>query len=427
VKERLLPLALALAALGLFWLLLFPKPAPRSDEAAHPLSTERAPAGYLGLVRWLAASHVPTLAWRSRYERLAVPGPALPDERGNLMVVSLPFAMPMRLGEAAALDAWLRKGNTLLVMAALDDTPRWAIAAPGRFDAQLLAVAHLQFEVIHLPAGKRGDAARLREAIEDTLAGAHVDVRPVRTAGSSHPMFAGVSRIATHTELPASRWRGSAPDPGPVLEVARRADSGDAAIWMRSFGAGTIVVSGYASPLSNQRLGEGDNARWFANLVATQLGPRGRVVFDDAHQGGVDDYDPQRFYGDPRLRRTLGWLVLLWALWVFGSRALAPARPPAPRIDDTALLAVTADFYAGVLKPAVAGERLCAHFFDAIRRRLGQPENGQPVWAWLEGHGRVSAAEIDELRRLHGRAQAGRRLDLQRLHALLHDLSGKIA
>ncbi len=376
-------------------------------------------------------NHIPSSAWRSRYTALDHPGVAIPQRSGNLMIVSLPFDQVARADESAALEAWVRRGNSLLVMAALDDTPRWAATSPGNFVLQLKDVAHMAFEVIP-EAGSPANSAtnrvgRTLEAVGNALRGEHVELQPAGVGGTSHAMFEGVARLATVSELPASRWRASAPDGAVVLELARRVDNGDAALWARSLGSGTIIVCGYASPASNGMLGEAGNARWMANLVATYLGPSGRVVFDDAHQGSVDYLDARNFFGDARLHRTLGWLLLLWALWVFGARALQPARGGGARVDDTALLAVTADFYAGALSPAVAGEQLCAHFFDGIRRRLQLPEDGKPVWDWLAGHGRVTAAELSELKRLHARALAGRRLDLQRLHILLHDLSGKIA
>ncbi len=431
MRERLLPVALACAALGLFWLLLFPKPRPPGSDVPRPLSTEAAPTGYLGLSRWLAANRIPTTAWRSRYTALDLPGVAIPQRSGNLMIVSLPFDEAARADESAALEAWVRRGNTLLVMAALDDTPRWAAMSPGNFVLQLNDVAHLAFEVIPAAGPPPKSAAnrvdRTLEAVGNALRGEQLELQPAGVGGASPAMFEGVARLATFSELPASRWRGSAPDGAAVLELAHRIDTGDPALWARSWGSGTIIVCGYASPLSNAMLGEAGNARWLANLVATYLGPAGRVVFDDAHQGSVDYLDARNFFGDARLHRTLGWLVLLWAVWVFGTRALLPARSGAARVDDTALLTVTADFYAGALSPAVAGEQLCAHFFDGIRRRLQLPQDGKPVWDWLAAHGRVTAAELAELKRLHARALAGRRLDLQRLHILLHDLSGKLA
>jgi hypothetical protein len=288
-------------------------------------------------------------------------------------------------------------------------------------------IAHLGFETIEPPDSEDSDRDRVRAAVEATIADKHVELRPAPVGGATHPLFAGVTTLATHSELPASRWRASAHDGAAVLEVAHRQDTGDPAIWMRSFGQGTIIVSGYASPLSNEMIGTAGNARWLANLVATYVGPGGHVLIDDSHQGGLDYYDPGRFFGDARLHRAIGWLILLWAFWVLGTRALLPAREATRRVDDTALLGVTADFYAGALSPAVAGERLCAHFFDSIRRRCALPENGQPVWDWLAGHARIDPREIAELQRLHARALDGRRLDLARLHALLHDLSGKIA
>ena len=44
------------------------------------------------------------------------------------MFTTLPHALPVRPQEATQLDAWVARGNTVVVMAALDDTPLWALA-----------------------------------------------------------------------------------------------------------------------------------------------------------------------------------------------------------------------------------------------------------------------------------------------------------
>ena len=56
-KQRI-ALFLALGALALFYVLLFPTPAPRSEPPTRPQSTESGVNGYLALSRWLDASGV---------------------------------------------------------------------------------------------------------------------------------------------------------------------------------------------------------------------------------------------------------------------------------------------------------------------------------------------------------------------------------
>ena len=110
-----------------------------------------------------------------------------------------------------------------------------------------------------------------------------------------------------------------------VLELASNRDSGAPALWLLPYGDGQIVVSAYGSIFTNKVLGESDNARLLANIVRSSLGEKGRVIIDDAHQGLVSFYDPDKFFGDSRLHRTLLWLLGLWLLFVLGWRRLRGA------------------------------------------------------------------------------------------------------
>lgn len=413
MKEHLASLGLALAALALFWLLLFPKPERPQSAVPQPVSSEAGAAGYLGLTRWLESEHVPLMVWRGRYTRLDAPG-VLPTGTGNVLITTMPHALPVRAAERPSLERWVRHGNTLVVMAALADTPPWSLIADRTFQAQLRQVAQLDFEAFDT------------KPVAKLLAPSHVALQPLPTAAGPHPLLGGVGSIATVSELPASRWRAIPVDDAPVLALARRVDNGDEAVWLRALGRGVIVVSAYASPFSNEAIGAGDNARWFATVIAQRLGPGGRVLLDDAHQGIVDYYDSHAFFADPRLHASLGWIVLAWLVFVLGARRLAPAGVGVVRVDDAAMLKVSAGFYTHALSPAATAARLLEHFFNSLRRRLQLREDGAPVWDWLERQARVPGAELAELRRLHERAAAGRAIDLLRLQTLLSSLSGHL-
>jgi hypothetical protein len=419
VKERLVTLGLALAALAVFWALFLPKPAAPSSEVSRPLSTDARAAGYLGLVRWLAAEHVPAVAWRRRFDQLAAPR-AVPSERGNVLITTVPHPAPVRPAEQQSLDAWLARGNTLIVMAALDDTPRWSGGAPEDFFDELKRLTRIEFTVIEETPASGGE--RARAAVREVLAPARVTLEPV----AAHPLLAGVRVIATSSELPASRWRAQPMDVAPLLELARRSDTGEAALWLKAQGAGRVIISAYASPLSNAMLGEGDNGRWLSNVLGARLGPGGEVLIDDLHQGLGDEYDAAAFYRDARLHRTLGWLLALWLVFVVGARPLRAAVAASKRVDDTAFLTLSAGFFANALAPAVAGSRLLEHFFNSIRRRRGLREDGAPVWDWLGADARVTSGELARLKRLHARAGDGRRINLARLNQDLSQLARKL-
>ena len=52
---------------------------------------------------------------------------------------------------------------------------------------------------------------RIRLMNLNSLRGEHVELQPAGVGGTSHAMFEGVARLATVSELPASRWRARSP------------------------------------------------------------------------------------------------------------------------------------------------------------------------------------------------------------------------
>lgn len=423
MKEWLVSAGLAVGALALFWALMFPK-VGGEDRTALPVSTDDGPQGYLALDRWLAAERVPVAHLHRRYTDLAA---AAGGGTGNVLVTTMPHRAPVRRAEQDQLTAWVARGNTLLVMASLDDTPRWAVLNySGNFQDQLARLTRIKFEVIEEKKAHT-DADKVRAAVDAALRETRVTLEPVRTAVGVHPLFDGVETVSTRSDLPASRWQASAMDSAPLLAIARRRDTGDAAVWLAPSGKGAVILSGFATPFSNELIGAAGNSRWLGNILAESLGPGGRVIIDDAHQGIVDYYDPTAFFADPRLHHLLWWIVLVWFAWVVGAPRLRPAASQRPPIDDAAMLRMTARFYAGAITAPTAGARLIEHFFNAIRRRRGLREDGTPSWDWLEAQARVPRAELDELRTYYERSADGRSIDLGRLDALLSTLSGHIA
>jgi hypothetical protein len=330
-----------------------------------------------------------------------------------VLFTTMPHALPVRASELPSLDDWIRRGNTLVLMAALDDTPRWSAAVDASFATRLAQLSQLRFALVPASQSPAAPQVTTRPAVELTPIG-------------KHPLLAGVESIATASDLPGSRWRALPATHAPLLELARRRDTGDPAVWITSHGAGRLIVSAYASPFANRQLGQSDNARWLADLVGLVLAPDGVFIFDDAHQGLVSFYDPDRFFSDPRLHRTLLWMLLLWLVFVLGSQRLRGAAGRAEPIDDVAMLRVSAGFFANTIRPAAVARRLFEHFFNSLRRRLSLPENGSPVWEWIEAHARVPRSELDGLRRSYQRSQADHSVNLVDLQAQLSQLAGQL-
>ncbi len=410
MKERLLTLALALAALFCFYALLVPKP---DDGASHsePLSTDAGDNGYLGAWRWLAAEQVPLVSLQNRYTSLRQPDVA-PSVSGNLLIMTLPQRLPSKAGEWQALESWVADGNTLLILAALDDTPQWTFETNPSPQPALERISHMTFSSDDKSSPPLRDWLVPRP-MESVPQGRHVLMREVHT-------------LYAISDRPASRWRAYNSDGMLSLRLAHLSDANHGALWLKSSGGGQLIVCAFASLLSNRALGHADNARLLANIVAWTRSGAGRVIFDDAHQGLVRFYDPARFFADPRLHHTLLWLLLLWLLFVLGPLRLRAAADGWQRIDETVLLEASGRFYTRSVDPLDAQRVLLANFFDALRRAQGLPQTGEPIWEWLDAQAALTPAQRAELQQCYARTCAGERVPLPRLHNLLSRLQEQL-
>lgn len=426
MKDKLVTIALAVCALAMVYALFIPKQMPAEAEPPLPLSSELRAAGYQAAWRWLKAEGVPVAALRDNFDVLGRK-PAL-AATGNVLLTTLPNKLPASALEAGRLDAWIERGNTLLVMAALDDTPAWSLGSGDHLNRELARLARLD---VASEGSESQDGApkennrgkQVKRVVEQVLR----DRRSVLEPRGSHPLLANVHAVNITSDLPASIWKARPMDASAVLTIARLKDSDDPAIWLRRQGQGQVIVFAFASPFSNRDIGSGDNGMLLSNIVGWSLRPHGTFVFDDAHQGAVNYYDAKAFYADPRLHRTLGWLVLLWFVFVIGIQRLRVHCGDWRPIDITAFVAVTGEYLASTLMPVAAGSRLIENFFRSIQRRMNLAEDGTPQWAWLSRQTTIRAEEIETLRAMYTRAVAGKRIDLLKLHSLIRQLQEKIA
>lgn len=420
MRERATTLALALAAFAAF-LVMFRggAPHPAGKPPPRPTSVERAGGGLSALGAWLRRDGRRVVSWSESYERL---GDAASAGTGHLLIVALPGRVAIETRELPALDRWVRAGNTLLVLAALVDAPEWAAGGESpAFDLE--ALTGLAFT--------RGDAgpgdapARERRAVPRTLAAPR---RHIAQPSRAHPLLEGVRSLHARSVVAPGSWRLRLPFETFALELAREWPSEQGVLWLRRLGAGRVVVSGYGSLFCNDLLGEGDNARLLANLVATSLGPHGTVLVDDGRQGLTADYDPQQFYADPRLHWSIAIVVAVWLCWALaGTRLRAPLAatcPPVP--DEVQLLRRTASFMERVTPPAAAAIELVAAFSRRLARRHRLPAATQPPWEWLEARLGAGSPDLLELRRRCADVASGRPVRLSLLHNLLLRLESRL-
>lgn len=416
MRERLTTLVCALGAFALLLTIVL-NGQDASDSAGdipRPTSEEWRPNGYRGAMTWLSQQHIRTVSVRNRFNELTAL-PRLPAT-GNLLIVTLPAATAFKTEEFRPLESWVRAGNTLLVLAALSDNPNWAFMAGRSAGSDLSLLTGLQFETIKLP-GKVG--ARIATT-------AHAFAQPQREVlipNGPHPFFEGVRTALAVSDYPARSWRVKIPYDGFALALATQRETGEGVLWVRLPGRGRVIVSALGSLFTNRALGAADNGLFLANIVGNTLGPGGAVLFDDMHQGLGANYDPVKFYSDPRLYATVGIVAALWLSWVLGSTRLPlpVAHARAPR--EAELVQTTGGFLARVLTNDAAARGLFEHFFRRVRERL--PADGarrSPPWEFLEGHPGIAAAELRQLKQWYAAACESRRVPLMHLHNLIQKI-----
>jgi hypothetical protein len=318
----------------------------------------------------------------------------------------MPQRVPARDAELAELDRWVARGNTLLIMAAIQDTPVWILNADPLLAERLKSLTGLHFEPGPIAS------ADLKALITDRL--------EIRKRGE-HALLAGVQHITAVSTLPPRHAQLRAGDDTMPLALAARSDSGDSTLWLVPRGAGQIVLSAAASPFSNGAVGLSDNARLLANIIAWSCGSGGRVVFDDAHQGATAYYDGKAFFADPRLHRTLEWIVLLWLAFVLGALPLRRAQRPWQPLDEAAYVEASARYFAAVVPPSDAAQRLVESFLRGLCARTSS-DREPSLWKQFDSHPRVPAVQRNALHTLYANACAGKRVDLVRLQNLLAQL-----
>jgi hypothetical protein len=381
------------------------------------------------MLRWLEAERIPVVSLRERYGSLAQVTPGVPT--GNLLIATTPQVYPLRNSESQPLRKWIESGNTLLVVAGLSDTPEWSMdeSIDPEFTDHMRSMTSLTFTQMTPPPPaapeKQGDAKEDQQDVDaaddNSLLAVMRLAKPERSESvpnGTHPLLRDVRAILAVSEYPSFRWQASS-DRSVVLELASNRESGVPALWLLPYGDGQVIVSAYGSVFTNKVIDQRDNARLLANIVRWSLGEKGRVIIDDAHQGLVSFYDPDKFFGDSRLHRTLWWLFALWLVFVLGPRRLRATNRAWNPLDVTSFVRATGGFMARVLRPAAAAQRLFANFFNEIRGRLGLALDGDPLWEWLSGQATIPPADLDRLQELHRRAVQRRRIDLVELHNLI--------
>lgn len=406
MNDRLTTLAGALFSLLVFVLLIY-QPTP-TRSAALPTSIEPGGNGYLGLATWLARNGVATASLRERFDVLhedfPAPSQAYPGQ-GHILLTTYPFALDARTDELAALHEWVEAGNTLLVMAALNETPDWANGTAADFVIGLEKLSGLFFEAID-PGN------------DDTISFAEM-LNPgevVYDLVTSHPLAGDARHLEGMSDLPTSQWQ-----PIPVadwtspVQIAHAEPPGHGGMWQVAQGNGFIIVSASATLFINRQLDKADNATFMSTLASTHLATDGHVIFDDFHQGLSEIYDPEAFFADDRLHATMFILIAFWLLYLVGNAGrLAKPLPEVSRPEQRELVRALAQFMYRKLSRPTAAQLVIDQWLNDLTRggKLNAAEN---PWSQLAAMPLIDRDCLAAIERDYTTLQNNRPVDLTRL------------
>jgi len=388
VSERGTAIGLAVAAIAACYLLVVPKPQPRQSLWSRPLSSETKPDGLAVAARWVASAGIPVVALSSRYDTLQS---LLSSPSGNVLISHAPFLVPTWKGERQALARWVERGNTLIIAAALADTPGWSGPTQGVTDpsADVKALAEI---------GVRSSPESMRFGTDASGSLPLPQAQYTELTAVPHPYYAGVHAVTAVSDFPAQGWVADNPrgEAGPLLSLGHTGPgplTGDA-VWVAARGNGRVIVLTVGSAFTNRVLGRADNGRFLANLVTSNLTPGGAVIFDDTHQGGQRFYDARALFADPRFYVTCAVLIGVWFAWVLGSQRLSAPPPPLPAPGELSLAAGAAALLERTVPPQAAARLM----IDRFRRRHAPAGASSDDWSWLENAGHRMPHAVTVLR-----------------------------
>ena len=395
----------ALIALVIVAGLTIPPASP--PGAGFPTTQQTGPNGYAAAYRWLIDQQIKVVSLRERYDQLDDDLVA-PQPGGNLLVITLPFREDIEHREISDLLAWIGAGNTLLVMAALNESPDWSLLTDtSSFVENLDAITGISFRPV---IDDEGNQLQLGGLTGETP----VLMSPI----GAHPLTAGIAHLAGVTDSITAIWQADlTPDDTLVLRLATEKSSGRDAIWQSTHMAGQIIVSASSALFTNRAIARADNRRLLANLLAHHLAADGVVIFDDMHQGLSSLYDPQAFYSDPRLAMTVLFVLAFWLAYLLGTSnrlSRVHERKPAPRQED--FIRAVGGLMARKLTRVATGLLMFRTWSQTLNSRFGSADHDEPPWTTLQAIPGMDQKLLARLQACHTDLQAGINTNLETLH-----------
>jgi hypothetical protein len=425
---------------------------PPESPISLPTSVESGPNGYLGLVRWLEGAGVAVASSRLRFDQLSEI-----SALGSVLIITAPHQRRIRSDEFEPLRKWVESGNTLLVLAALDDTPDWSLVADtSTFITDLERLTGTTFEAatpetVTLETATIGTASSPEEVSNENATQdpgyTETDAMDADNVGADtieegellmlgevgkttkshfipalidHPLTRNIEELTAWSDSTASIWRPTIESPSPGRGFLTEPTSSLAAAWTRAQGSGYIITIAAGSIFNNRALGEADNRILLANLVRWHLRGDGKVIFDDLHQGLSKLYDPEAFFSDSRVGISVLFILVFWFVYMIGTQnRMIPVQYPRQVPRQGNFVRAMGGFLARKLQVNSAAKLMFDRWFDALKSDGALQESESP-WSYLEASPLVDAQNLARLQRIYRQVEAGEKVDLEQLHNYIH-------
>jgi len=399
LSERLITSAGVLIALVVI-VGIFVQPSGE-PPVGRPVSSEPGRNGYQGLARWLESEGIEAISSRERYHQIQQIAPP-----GSILLVTAPFERSARSDEIRSLLDWVESGNTLVVLAALTDTPDWSMSADETFVEDVENLTDIAFEAA---TDEKGEPRSTGDLLNETS----VTLTPER---QGHPLTRDISEVTGRSDTLASIWVPAEHSNSPGTPFLQESTTGVDAAWTNAWGRGHIITITVGSLFTNRVLGETDNGLLFANLIRWHLKGEGKVVFDDLHQGLSNLYDPEAFYSDSRLGITILFILLFWFTYMIGTQnRMVPIRNAESVPEQGEFVRAMGGFLARKLEPNDTARLIFDRWFSELDDRRVTRRGSSP-WTYLSDSPLVDEQDLAELRRLDRQIDSGEKVDLSRLH-----------
>lgn len=407
--ERLKTGLTAIAVLGVCIIVLLPKPPP-----SMPTTLDIQKDGLAGLKQWLDLESVETVSYRHNFNELT--DLELSSKTENLLVTTMPFKEFTTLDELRALTKWVESGNTVLILAAINEIHNWSMhTKPSSLRSNIRNITGGR--IVPIKRG-RGFLYTNREAIGPETLAFHPNV--INALMNDVGMLSGITDqparlhafsidVQSHGGYSVLAW----------IEVdPRDQETTYPMMWSMARGHGHILLSTSSSLLSNRAIGIADNRKFVQNLLDEHVAKNGTVLLDDYHQGVKDNiYDVDAFWKDKRLYASIGFLVLLWFLYIIGiSARIAPVRERKRLARQEDFVKSVGGFFARKLSKNSIGRLIISTWLKEIETKYAY--SSEDTWMTVRSLARDTAA-LEKLQTMYEKLELGYAVDLTELNNLI--------